>query len=239
MSFEVCHVEQRSEAWLKLRLGRLTSTCADGLLATREDGKESAGRKNLLMKLALEQITGRPNDRAIKTAAMQYGADMEAESFAEYEAQTGNMLVRSGFLKHTELMAGTSLDGHSHDFSLFCELKNPEPAQHMNYLLSGLVPLDYYRQCLHHFWMVPQAQACDWMSYCADFPEGSQSKIVRIDRDGIAPIVTKGNKPRKVADDIAEYDKKARALLIEVDAMVNTIKTLGNVRAQLEASIGV
>lgn len=240
MSFLVLDVEQRSEAWHRARLGRLTSTCADALLANGKGGAESAQRKNLLMKLALEQITGKPNDRAMKTSAMEYGAEYEAEAFAAYEAETGELLTRSGFLQHETLMAGSSLDGHTHDFTLFAELKVPYPAQHLDYLTSGNVPLDYFRQCVHHFWINDAARVCDWMSYCREFPAESQTKIVRIELDDFAPIYTKTDAERKrVSDHIADYDKKARALLSEVDAMVNTIKTLGGVRAQLEASIGV
>lgn len=239
MNFTVLDVEQRSEAWHQARLGRLTSTCADALLATGRGGDESAQRKNLLMKLALEQITGKCNDRALKTDAMDYGADFEPEAFAAYEAETGELLTRSGFLQHNSLMAGTSLDGHTDSFSLFAELKVPYPAQHLDYLTSGNVPLKYFRQCLHHFW-ITGALACDWVSYCREFPERAQTKIVRIELDDFAPIYTKTAAERKrVSDHIEDYDKKARALLIEVDATVNTIKTLGNVRAQLEASIGV
>jgi hypothetical protein len=238
-TFTVLDVEQRSEAWLQARVGMLTSTCADALLATGRGGEESAQRKNLVMKLALEIITGKPQDRAFKqSAAMQYGVEREAEAFAAYEATSGELLTRSGLIVHPELRAATSLDGHTPDFTVLIEAKAPEPAQHLDYLLSSRVPLGYYRQCLHHFWMVPQAQRLDWFSWCGEFPEPAQTKVVSIHRDGTAPIfVKKGDEPKRIADELIDYDKKARALLAEVDEMVNTIRTFGSLRGQLEASV--
>jgi hypothetical protein len=92
MSYEIVHVPQRSEAWLKLRLGRLTSSKADAMLATRKDGKEAAGRRNLLIALALERLTGRPQERAFQSPAMQHGAEKESEARAAYEALTGHFI---------------------------------------------------------------------------------------------------------------------------------------------------
>jgi hypothetical protein len=243
MTFDVVNVAQRSEEWMQLRAGRLTSTCADALLATGPGGKgESTQRKNLVAKLAIEQLTGKPSGRGFKrSAAMRYGEEAEPVSFAAYEAVSRETMVRTGFLQHRHLMAGTSLDGHKANFRGFCELKNPDPAQHLEYVLSGLVPLDYYRQCLHHFWMVPQAEWCDWMSHCEDIPAEypARSKVVRIHRDGLAPIrMKKDEPPRSVADDIFDYDKKARALLEEVQALVLSIKTLGNLKATLQQAAG-
>jgi hypothetical protein len=42
---------------------------------------------------------------------------MEADAFAAYEAATGNLARRVGFLAHPELMAGCSPDGEVGNFT--------------------------------------------------------------------------------------------------------------------------
>jgi hypothetical protein len=122
-------------------------------------------------------------------------------------------------VQHTELMAGASLDGHVGSVEGVIEIKAPLPATHYESIRTGKVPLEYQRQCLHAMWLT-DAQWCDWFSYCDEFPESMQIKLVRIERD---------------EKEIAEYDKKVRAFLAEVDAEVNAMLTLANPSAQMEA----
>jgi hypothetical protein len=239
VNFNVIDVDQRSIEWHAARLGRLTSSCANAVMATGRGGDDSAQRKNLIFKLALERITGKPQERYFRPSyAIQHGIEHEPEAFAAYEAMSGRLLTSSGFLQHKDLMAGTSLDGHTPDFTVIIEAKAPEPPQHFDYVLSGKLPLEYFRQCLHHFWIVDVAQRCDWFSYCPEFPEHKQTKLVSLTHESIAPInVKKDEQPRTMGSWIAEYDKRARGVLEEVDALVNSILTTGDLRGQLEASL--
>jgi len=41
---------------------------------------------------------------------MQWGIDQEPAAFAAYEARTGLVATRTGFLSHTRVMIGCSLD---------------------------------------------------------------------------------------------------------------------------------
>jgi hypothetical protein len=223
VSFTIIDVPQRSNEWHAARIGRLTSSRANDMLTELKSGKgEAAGRRNLRMLLALERVTGKPQERGFQSAPMQHGAEKEEAAYAAYEALTGEMLTRTGFLSHDSLMAGASLDGHVGNFEGLIEIKAPLPATHWEYLRSGKVPTDYYRQVLHSLWLTGAAW-CDWMSFCDEFPANLQSKIVRVNR---------------VEAEIAEYDTKARAFLAEVDAEVNAVNTLSNLSAQLEASVG-
>lgn len=223
MNFTIIDCPQRSDSWFAARLGRLTSSKADAMLSTLKSGGESAGRRNLRVALVLERLTGKPQERAFQSSAMTYGADKEEAARLAYEALTGQFVEQTGFVQHRELMAGASLDGHVGNFERLIEIKAPLPATHLEYLRSGKVPTDYYRQCLHAIWLTG-AKACDWFSYCDEFPEGMQMKLVTVE---------------PTADEIAEYDKKARAFLREVDEEVNAVMTLGNLAGQLEASLNV
>ncbi len=180
--FIIVDCEQRSEAWFTARLGRLTASRAADMLGTRRDKTESAGRRNLRVQLVLERVTGRCMENGYVSPAMEQGIAREADAAALYEALTGRLLDRSGFLAHPTLMAGCSLDGHVGDFEGIVEIKSPIPATHLDYLKTGQIPDEYLKQIVHQLWMTG-AQWCDWLSYNPDFPEPLQTKLVRVTRD--------------------------------------------------------
>jgi hypothetical protein len=120
-AFDVIDAPQRSEAWFAARLGRVTGSRAADVLATIKSG-EAAARRDYRMELVTERLTGMAADDPYINADMQRGIDLEPAAFARYEAETGRMLVTSGFLAHRELMAGCSLDGHYGDYEGIVEI---------------------------------------------------------------------------------------------------------------------
>lgn len=211
--FTVITAPQRSPEWLSARLGKLTSTGAADMLASLKKGGESAGRRNLRVRLALERITGRSIEREFMSQAMQDGVDREADAYAAYEAITGHLLTRTGFCKSTTEAAGCSLDGHVGDFEGLIEIKCPIEATHLDYLRSGEVPGDYLKQVMHALY-ITGAQWCDWMSYQPNFPSGLQTKIVRIQRSSL---------------DMDGYKLAVALFLKEVDEEVKAIERLRGV----------
>jgi hypothetical protein len=203
--FTIIDCAQRSPEWHEARVGRLTSTGADPMLATIKSGGYSAGRKNLLARLLLERVTGKPQENGYESKAMKDGAEREADALALYEARVRSVRT-CGFLRHDELMAGASLDGYVGDFEGIVEAKCPMPATHLEYLRTGTVPLDYYRQITHQLWMCG-ASWCDFVSFHPDFPERSRLKIVRVPRNPV---------------EIAAYDLAARLFLADVDREVES-----------------
>lgn len=219
MRFAVIDAPQRSDAWFRVRAGKLTGSRACDMLATIKSGAPSASRKNLLAQLVLERITGKPQESSFTSDAMRDGIEREADALALYEAVCGQVVQRSGFIVLNGQQAGCSLDGHVGDYDGIVEGKAPIAATHLEYLKSGKVPEDYMRQIIHNLW-VTGAQWCDWLSYHPDFPESLQVKVVRIDRDEKA---------------IAEYEKKALAFLAEVDAEEAALRTSMNLAGTLQA----
>lgn len=222
-AFTVCDAPQRSEAWFAARLGRLTGSRAADAMVTLKGGGEAAGRRNLRVQLVLERLTGKCQEQGYVSPAMLQGIEREEQAYAYYEALTGELLTRTGFLAHNELAVGCSLDGHMGDFESILEIKSPTPSVHLDYVKSGKVPGDYLKQVTHALWLTGAAW-CDWMSFNPDFPEPLRAKVVRVKREDV---------------DIAEYEKKARAFLAEVDAEYDAVMTLGNLSGQLEASLAV
>jgi hypothetical protein len=124
-AFAVIDAPQRSPEWFAARLGRLTGSRAADMLATIKSG-EAAARRDLRMQLVCERLTGQSQEEPFVNAAMQRGIDCEPLAFAAYEAQTGQVVNRTGFLAHTGYMVGCSLDGHVGDFEGLVECKCPQ-----------------------------------------------------------------------------------------------------------------
>lgn len=201
MKFTVRDVDQRSDAWLSLRLGRLTGSRAADMLAAGKGNAESVGRRNLRVQLTLERITGRPQEHGFKSAAMQQGIEREPDAQVLYEALTGRLLNRTGFVSSDNLMVGASLDGHVGDFEGIIEIKAPIAAIHLEYLTTGQIPGEYVKQINHGLW-ITGARWCDWLSFNPEFPEPLQAKLVRLERNEAA---------------IADYERRAMAFLAECE----------------------
>jgi putative phage-type endonuclease len=200
-SFTICEAEQRSPAWFQARAGRLTGSRAADMLATIKSG-EAAVRRDLRTQLVVERLTGQPQEDVFVNAAMQWGIDHEADAFAAYEAQTGHLVRRTGFLMHTALMVGCSLDGDVDDFAGIVEIKCPKSATHYGYVKAKELPATHRPQILHNLW-VTGADWCDFVSYDPRMPEHIQLVVIRVPR---------------VEIDVLAYAKTAEKFLEEVDA---------------------
>jgi predicted phage-related endonuclease len=203
MSFTVITAEQRSPEWFAARVGRLTGSVAADMLTTIKSG-EAAARRDLRMRLVCERLTGQPQEDGFVNAAMQRGIDCEPQAFASYEALTGQMVTRTGFLSHNELMVGCSLDGHVGEFTGILEAKCPKSATHLKYVRAGVVPSDYLPQITHNLW-VSGAQWCDFLSFDDRFPVHLQTFLVRVKREDV---------------DLKAYELAVALFLAEVDKEV-------------------
>lgn len=228
-------VVQRSPEWVALRLGRLCGSRANDMLAmkipdavtptgkpSKAKATELAGRRNLRVQLVLERVNGKALDRDFTNQAMQDGIDREADALRMYEATADRPVFPVGYVSHDSLMAGVSPDGVVGDYEGLIEAKCPIAATHFEYLRTGRVPLDYYRQVTHALW-ITGAQWCDWISFNPDFPESVRLKVVRVMRHDA---------------EIAEYDRLARVFLEEVDREVEAFRTLVDLKGTLQQAAG-
>jgi hypothetical protein len=165
---------------------------------------EAAARRDLRMRLTVEQLTGLPQDtgNGYINEAMQWGLDHEAEAIAAYEALTGQMTAKSGFLAHNDVMAGCSLDAHIGDFAFLVECKCPKSATHWAYLRGPAeVPAEHIAQVRHQLY-VTGAEWCDFFSYDPRFPEHLRKFQVRYYRDE-TEMATYGEKLKAFLDEVA------------------------------------
>jgi predicted phage-related endonuclease len=211
MKFNLIDCEQKSAEWFAARLGRLTGSVAVDITRTIKSG-EAASRRNLRVRLALERITGRSQESDFESQAMQHGNEFESRALAIYEANTGTILERVGFLSCESLMAGCSLDAFVSGRKGIVEAKCPKSATHLEYLRTRQIPNDYHWQCVHNLW-VSGADYADFISFDEAFPEELQYLCVRMERD------------EKV---IADYAALASKFLAEVTVEVADIQAMRN-----------
>ena len=212
--------EQRSLAWFSARAGKVTASRASDFLARTKTGY-STSRKNYLIQLVAERLTGQPQEDGYVSPAMQRGIELEGAAFGAYEALTGEMPSRVGFLQHTELPIGSSPDGVIGDYDGVLELKVPNPATHIGYLKAGTLPADYLPQVTHHLF-VSGAAYCDFMSYSPNFPDALQTFLVRVYRSDV---------------NLEAYEKDLRVFLAEVENEVLALQTIANPVHQLRAVV--
>lgn len=202
MKFTVMDCEQRSADWFEARLGRLTGSRAADMLAVLKSGKgEAAARRRYRMDLVAERLTGRSADEdQFVSKDMQRGIDLEAAAFAEYEAITGEMVSRCGFVASDELMTGTSLDGYVGKMEGVIELKCLKSVNHLECLRELEIPEEYMPQITHHLW-VTGAKWCDFVSFDDRFPPGLRIFIKRVEASEV---------------DLKHYENSALTFLAEV-----------------------
>lgn len=212
VNFVVINAEQRSPEWFQARAGKLTGSKAALVTDFLKSGKESADRRDYRLQLVCERLTGKPQEDGdgFVNAAMQRGIDMEPMAFAAYEALTGDMAARTGFLAHVTHQAGCSLDGHVNNFAGIVEIKCPKSATHLSYWRGkGTAPEDHLPQIIHNLW-ISGAEWCDFLSFDDRFPASMQTFLVRVKRSDV---------------DLAAYEAAALTFLAEVDTEVNAIRT--------------
>jgi hypothetical protein len=219
-NFTICEAEQRSPEWFAARLGRLTGSRAADMLATIKTG-EAAARRDYRMQLVCERLTGQLQEDGYVNAAIQRGIDCEPIARDLCERQTGCFIQSTGFLAHTEHMAGCSLDGHVGDFEGIVELKCPKSATHLRYLRDGSVPKEHLPQILHNLW-ISGAAWCDFVSFDDRFPPPLQLFRVRVERD---------------EKEIAGYVSKALAFLEEVELETRAVQMCVNPGAVLREAV--
>jgi putative phage-type endonuclease len=172
-------MEQRTDEWFAARIGKVTASRVADVIAKTKSGY-GAGRANYLADLVVERLTGQ-KAQGFSNAAMEWGTQTEPQARAAYSAKTGILVEEVGFIDHpTVAMSGASPDGFAEEGLI--EVKCPNTATHLEYVLAELPPLKYFTQmqwqmaCTNRPW-------CDFVSFDPRLPERLQLLVVRVPRD--------------------------------------------------------
>lgn len=174
---EIIDVIQGSPEWFKIRTGIPTSSNFDKIVTTK--GVPSSQAKKYLYKLAGEFISGIP-ENTYQSAAMERGCILEPEARSLYEVVRNVEVTEVGFcISDTVNKFGASPDGLVEEDGLL-EIKCPNLATHVGYLIENKLPSDYIQQVQGQL-LVTKRRWCDFMSY---YP-GLRPLIVRVKKDDI------------------------------------------------------
>lgn len=171
--------EQRTEEWYKARLGKVTASRVADVTAKTKTGW-GASRANYMAQLIVERLTG-VHTETFTNAAMQWGVDNEEMARNNYSFIHDISVSECGFIPHNELASGCSPDGLVSEDGLL-EIKCPNTATHLDFLLDGAVEGKYIKQmqwqmaCSDRKW-------CDFISFDPRMPINLQMKVVRVERD--------------------------------------------------------
>jgi putative phage-type endonuclease len=200
-------MDQRSPEWFAARCGKVTASRMADVVAKTAKGY-GASRANYMAELVVERLTGKPTE-GFTNAAMQWGTEQEPFARDAYSAKTGELVTEVGFVNHPRIEnAGASPDGIVG--AGLVEIKCPNTASHIEYLMSKEPPQKYYYQMQ---WQIGCAMAefCDWVSYDPRMPQELQLLIVRIYRD---------------EDCIKMLEAEVETFLSELDAKVKALKEM-------------
>jgi YqaJ-like viral recombinase domain len=210
--FTVVDVEQGTAAWFHARAALVTASEAAPVVSRpKKNGEETVGKAELRLRLALESERGVPLEAEhYESDYMRRGREREAAGIGEYEAVTGEIVQRVGFLRHVELPIGCSPDGIVGDFEGGLELKCPKFTTHYEYLRKGTLPSEYTAQVMHSLF-VTDFPWWDFCSYCPEFDGAARLFRVRVYRGDV---------------DLAAYELALRLFLTEIDTVKETLRAL-------------
>ena len=173
---------QRTPEWHLERLGKITGSVAGDVMNFTAKGEPDAGRKNLIVKLAVERITG-ASVETYQNAAMRRGTELEPFALAAYEANTGNLVETVGVCFNSKYPHIVMSSDGLIDSNGMIEIKAPDSQhKHLSALTSGSHAQEYKWQIQFQLWCA-EREYNDAVSYDTRFPSHLQLAIVRVYRD--------------------------------------------------------
>ena len=193
---------QGSEAWHRMRLGKVTASRVADVIAKTKTGY-GASRANYAAELIAERLT-QSTAPSFTNAAMQWGTDQEPHARAAYSFLHDVDVEEIAFVDHPEIaMSGASPDGLV-GLEGLVEFKCPNTATHLDTLLSETVPGKYITQMQWQMACTGRAW-CDFASFDPRLPPSMQLFVKRVERD---------------ASLILDLETEVSAFLAEIDAKV-------------------
>lgn len=200
-------MEQGTEEWFAARLGRVTASRVNDIVARTKTGY-SASRDNYLAQLVCERLTGKGAE-SYTNAAMAHGTETEPLARAAYEMKNSVLVDEVGFVQHPTLMAGASPDGMVGQDGLI-EIKCPQTNTHIDTLLSGKIPNKYKAQMTWQM-LCTGRKWCDFISFDPRLPQELQMFVQRYPYD-----VEYAN----------QLENEVKLFLAEVDKTLTTLNQL-------------
>jgi len=209
MNYILSPHDQGTPEWLQDRAGRVTGSMASALYAKIKTG-EAAARADYRTSLAIERLSGMPEEQGYISPEMAWGTAQEPFARMAFESETGISVVESGFAYSPDIMVGCSVDGFIRGDTLgLIESKSPKTKTHIRYMMEKRVPPAYIPQITHNCW-VTGAEFAHFISF--------DPRIVGLELFHVEI------KAKDLA--IEEHEKIVMEFLTEVDTLVQKLNEM-------------
>lgn len=160
------YIEQGTEDWLQLKLGKMSGSDA-GVFLVNGKGNDGWGAsvQTYIYKKVAERITGE-SEYFKPNFAMERGTMLEPNAILEYESQTWNKVTRVGFVEMNEYV-GCSPDGLVGSDGMI-EVKCPMQTEFVRFADTLEVQKDHFAQMQFNMF-VCKRNWCDYVVYHPDF----------------------------------------------------------------------
>lgn len=185
-------VEQNSELWFDLRLGKATAS-RFGCFMANEGKAFGDPAKDYALQLALEQATGKKAEFGFSNEHTERGHEQEPLARMLYEDEHFVTISNGGFFDWTEY--GDSPDGLVGNDGVL-EIKSVIAKTHYATLRRGSFDPVYKWQLIGHL----DCTGRDWVdfaSYCSDFPAHKQLITYRVCREQVEQEIIRLNERRQ------------------------------------------
>jgi putative phage-type endonuclease len=151
------NLEQRSDEWLNLRLGRIGGSSATNLMTTT--------RFETLFYEKLTEILTNSGIDYYSSNAMIRGVEYEPIAKYSYELENSVTVREVGYILNSDFRyAGLSPDGLINSYGAI-EIKCPTSKTHIKSYISNEIPLNYLHQIAWYFVIYPRLRWVDYFSY--------------------------------------------------------------------------
>jgi hypothetical protein len=164
---KIVDCKQGTPEWLSARLGKVTASEVGALVSPLGKIRTGDGPRTFLYKKLAERILGVPQSD-FTSFSMEQGVIVEGEARAWFAFEHNQPVREVGFCESDDGRIGFSPDGLIGDEGGI-EIKCPQPAKHIEYLLNGVVPEDYVLQVQFSLYVSGRAW-WKFLSYSRQFP---------------------------------------------------------------------
>lgn len=172
-------IEQGSEEWLKVRLGKVTASKLADVMSKGRGKAPSKTRESYMFQLAAEIMTGAPVE-TFKSSAMEWGNLCEPQARAMYEFEYCVDVEQVAFVEVSERF-GVSPDGLVGSNGLL-EIKCPNTTTQLKRYLGGVFDEAYKAQVQGQL-LATEREWCDFVSFDPRINGVAQFFCVRVNRD--------------------------------------------------------
>jgi len=173
------NVEQNSDSWFDLRLGKVTSSNFGCIMANL--GKSfGEPAKRYGQRIAIESVT-KKRIETYTNSNMDRGNELEPYAVYKYQEETGSKIEPGGFMEYGRF--GDSADGLVNKDGCV-EIKSVLYNTHFDRIIKGGYDTAYQWQIQGHIW-IHDRQWCDYVSYCPEFPKSKSLYIHKVMRDDV------------------------------------------------------